>query len=1008
MTANNSPSAFRLDRGGRIHRSDVIEFIFNGRKYTGYEGDTLASALIANGIHLVARSWKYHRPRGFLGHGVEEPNAVVQLGEGNLTVPNVRATEISLYEGMVASSVNCWPGPGFDVLAISGFFSRFLPAGFYYKTFMWPKTAWMQYEHLIRKASGLGKSPVHEDPESYEKTYAHCDVLVVGSGPAGLSAALAAARSGARVILADEQSEAGGALLYSTEEINNVPALQWVEDTLTELKDYQRVTVMQRSSVYAYLDHNLLAISQKLTDHLAVSERQGPREKLWKVRVAEVVLATGAHERPLVYGNNDRPGIMLASAVSTWIRRFAVIPGKKAVVFTNNDSAYQTVLDLLDAGIQIAAVVDTRKVLQGDLPKQVGALGVMIYRGYTVINTSGHRHLTSVSLMKLGGNGTGVVDGSFTLECDLLAVSGGWSPVVHLSAQSGAKAIWSDEKACFLPGTPIQNEQSTGAGAGIYELSECLDDGYAKGLQAARKSGFSDQSEGQRPVADSVNTGAIMAFWNTPAPWAEGRGPKKFVDFQNDVAVSDIKLAAREGFKSVEHVKRYTAMGFGTDQGKTGNINGMAILAETLGQSIPETGTTTFRPNYTPVSFGALAGADLGPQFFEPERKTAMHGWHEENGAEFENVGQWKRPWYFPQSHEDMHAAVNRECLAVRNSVGMLDASTLGKIDIRGRDSAEFLNRIYTNAWKKLKIDHARYGLMLGEDGMLMDDGVTIRLAEDHFFMHTTTGGAAPVLAWMESWLQTEWPELDVYLTSVTDHWATAAVVGPNSRKVVSAICEGIDFDSAAFPFMTSRTGTIAGVTGRVNRISFSGELAYEVNVPANYGRHVWEALMEAGQDYDITPYGTETMHVLRAEKGYVIVGQDTDGSLTPIDLGLGWAVSKTKDFIGKRSLSREDTRRSDRKQLVGLLTDEAEVVIPEGAQIVENPDVPKPVPMLGHITSSYYSAFLKKSIAMALIKDGFARKGQTVYAPMADGSVIRAVVTDPVFVDPQGDRQNV
>ncbi len=1008
MAKKKTSLTYRLPHGGRIDRSEVLEFNFNGRDYIGYQGDTLASALLANGVHLVARSWKYHRPRGFLGHGVEEPNAVIQLGEGNLTVPNVKATEAILFDDMVAKSVNCWPSVAFDLMALSGWFSRLLPAGFYYKTFMWPKTAWMQYEHFIRKASGLGKSPQKPDPETYDKTFAHCDVLVVGAGVAGISAALAAARSGARVIIADEQSEFGGSLLSGTEPIDALSPVDWIECSVSELTQHEKVTCLARSTVYGYMDHNFLTIAEKLTDHLPVNRRRGPREKLWKVRAKRVVLATGAQERPLVFGNNDRPGIMLASSVSQWIRRYAVRPGNKALVFTNNDSAYQTVLDLLAAKVEVLAVVDIRRGSSGGLPAKVRDAGVRIYQGYAVIDTKGGRHLSAVCLMKLSDDTAEVRDGAFAIECDLLAVSGGWSPVVHLSAQSGAKAVWDNDKSCFCPGVPVQEEVSAGAAAGVFELADCLSDGYSKGLEAARACGFNASTGSSASTAENALSSPVQSMWLVPGPWPGGRGPKQFVDLQNDVTVADIMLAAREGFKSVEHVKRYTAMGFGTDQGKTGNINGMAILAGTLGQSIEETGTTTFRPNYTPVTFGTIAGPNLGEEFFEPVRKTALHAWHEENDALFENVGQWKRPWYYPRDGEDMHAAVNRECLAVRASVGILDASTLGKIELRGPDSAEFLNRVYTNAWKRLKVNHARYGLMLGEDGMLMDDGVTIRLADDHFFMHTTTGGAAPVFAWLESWLQTEWPELQVYLTSVTDHWATAAVAGPDSRKVVAAVCPDIDFSPDAFPFMTSRTGTAAGVAARINRISFSGELAYEVNVPANYARHVWDALMSAGEPFDITPYGTEAMHVLRAEKGYIIVGQDTDGSVTPVDLGMDWALSKTKDFIGKRSLSREDTARKDRKQLVGLMTEDPLQVIPEGSQIVENPEGETPIPMLGHVSSSYFSACLGKSIALALLKDGFSKMDQTVFSPQADGTLIKAKICGSVFLDPKGERQNV
>ncbi|HXH04624.1 MAG TPA: glycine cleavage T C-terminal barrel domain-containing protein, partial [Candidatus Competibacteraceae bacterium] len=617
-------------------------------------------------------------------------------------------------------------------------------------------------------------------------------------------------------------------------------------------------------------------------------------------------------------------------------------------------------------------------------------------------DVQGGKRLEGARVMQLSPDGSRVHGAIRGIPCDVLAVSGGWSPVIHLSAQSGAKAIWDDKLACFRPGTPVQAERSAGACAGSFSLQAALAEGLAAGAEAAKLAGCGDGSAPAMPAVNDPIEEPLRPLWLVPGQQAPGRVPKAFVDLQNDVGASDLRLAVREGFENIEHVKRYTAMGFGTDQGKLGNINGMGIVAQTRGAPVPEVGTTTFRPNYTPVTFGTIAGPDLG-DLFEPIRKTATHEWAVAHGAEWENVGQWKRAWYFPKPGEDIHAAVNRECLAARNGVGVMDASTLGKIDIQGPDAATFLNWVYTNNWDNLKVGHCRYGLMLDENGMVIDDGVTARLAENHFYMTTTTGGAARVMAWLERWLQTEWPHLKVHLTSQTDHWATVAVVGPKSRAVVSKICEGIDFDAKAFPLLTFREGKIAGVPGRVMRITFSGELAYELNVPADYGRHVWEAVMEAGREFDITPYGTETMHVLRAEKGYIIVGQDTDGSVTPIDLGMDWIVSKKKDFLGKRSLSRSDTARPDRKQLVGLLTEDPQVVLPEGAQMVSNPKVPLPMPMDGHVTSSYYSANLGRSIAMALIKNGRSRMGETLYAPLADGRVIKATITAPVFIDDKG-----
>jgi len=997
----------RLKEGGRIDRSRPLTFSFNNHRYTGFAGDTLASALLANGVTLIGRSWKYHRPRGIVACGAEEPNAIVQMGEGEYSVPNARATQVELFDGLTARSSNCWPSVDWDLMAASNLLSRFLPAGFYYKTFMWPRSFWKYYEHVIRRASGLGRAPQAADPDIYDKTYAHCDVLIAGGGPAGISAALAAGRTGARVILADEQYEFGGSLLGFQGEIEGIPAAAWLQNSLAELASLRDVRLIRRGTVYAFLDHNYLMIAERLTDHLSQGARNVPRERIWRVRAAQVVLATGAHERPLVFCNNDRPGVMLASAISTYVNRYAVKPAGSALIFTNNDSAYATALHLHQAGVNVVAVVDARRAPDGELSRLVQDSGIEIMRGSVVTDVAGRKQVSGAKVISLSPDGK-VQGAPKDIRCDLIAVSGGWNPVVHLSAQSGAKAIWDDGRACFLPGKPVQAERSAGACAGAFSLVDALAQGTHVGIEAVDL--LAGDRAGKLKLTSVISNRAdasIMPLWLVPGLKLVGHGGKQFVDLQNDVVASDIFLAAREGFHSIEHTKRYTALGFGTEQGKLGNTNGMAILAQALGQSIPDTGTTTFRPNYTPVTFGAIAGRDVG-ELFDPIRKTALHEWHVEHGALFENVGQWKRPWYYPNPGEDLHAAVNRECLAVRNSIGIMDASTLGKIDIQGPDAAEFLNLVYTNAWTKLKVGSCRYGLMLGEDGMVKDDGVTTRLAENHFLMTTTTGGAASIMAWLERWLQTEWPHMKVYLTSVTDHWATIAVVGPRSRDVVNKVCSGIDFSNAFFPFMTYRKGIAAGTACRVMRISFSGELAYEINISANWARYVWEELMEAGHSVNITPYGTETMHVLRAEKGFIIVGQDTDGSATPIDLGMEAMVARNKEFIGKRSLSRADMARSDRKQLVGLLTDEPREVLPEGGQIVEDPRVSIPAAMVGHITSSYYSATLGRSIALALVKNGRSRSGQRLFVPLDSGRVIAAKIVPPIFYDVEGVRQKV
>lgn len=993
----------RMAQGGRINRAAPLTFQFNGKLYQGYQGDTLASALLANNVHFVARSWKYHRPRGIVTAGVEEPNALVQLESGAYEVPNARATEVELYDGLTARSVNASPSLEKDRLAVNQKIARFIPAGFYYKTFMWPQKMWPKYEQFIRDAAGLGEAPTELDAERYDKMYAHCDVLVVGGGPAGLAAAWVAGRSGSRVMLVDNQPELGGSLLSHPARIDGGSSLTWVARIEAELAGMPEVTILRRTTAFGYQDHNLVTLCERKTDHVAPFLRKGIRERVWKVRARRVILAAGAHERPLVFANNDLPGVMTAGAVSSYVNRYGVLPGKRVVLFTNNDTAYQTALDLHHAGARVT-VVDARNATNGDLALLARRQGIDVRLGLVVSHASGTQRVSRVRLSQHHQGQLTAEAG--TLDCDLLAMSGGYSPVLHLFAQSGGKARWDAQKACFVPDQSVQAEISAGACNGDFGLVAAIGSGI---MAAARTLSLLDMPLAQLPAwqLEPVAESPILPLWLVGDRDKVGRSDKQFVDFQSDVSAADIYLAAREGYRSVEHVKRYTAMGFGTDQGKLGNINGMAILAEALGQSIPETGTTTFRPNFTPVSFGAIAGRELG-DFLDPIRKTCIHEWHVEHGALFEDVGQWKRPWYFPRKGEDLHAAVARECLAVRNSVGMLDASTLGKIDIQGPDAATLLNWLYTNPWSKLEVGKCRYGLMLDENGMVFDDGVTTRLGEQHFLMTTTTGGAARVLNWMERWLQTEWPQLKVHLTTVTDHWATFALVGPNSRRVLQKVCADIDLAPQAFPFMSYRSGTVAGVAARVMRISFSGELAYEVNVPANLGRKVWEALMAAGAEFDITPYGTETMHVLRAEKGYIIVGQDTDGSVSPLDLGMEGMVAKSKDFLGKRSLARADTARQDRKQLVGLKPLDPAAVLPEGGQIVARPTNGGITPMLGHVTSSYFSPILQRSIAMALLKGGQSRHGERIYVALRDGGNVEAEVCSPVFYDVEGGRQHV
>ncbi len=994
----------RTAEGGRIDRARTLRFSFDGVGYTGHPGDSLASALIANGVDLVARSFKYHRPRGIATAGSEEPNALVRLGRGRRSQPNVRATEIELFDGLVAESQNRWPSLGFDVAAVNDLVSPLIPAGFYYKTFKWPAAFWMLYEAMIRRMAGLGRAPEAPDPDAYDRVHAYCDVLVVGGGPAGLAAARRAARTGARVILADEQAEFGGRLLATTDRIDDAPAMAWVETSVADLAKAPEVRLLPRTTAVGYHDHNFLTLLERVGEMPSVLETGQPRCRLWQVRAKQVVLATGAIERPLMFQNNDRPGVMLASAAEAYVNRYGARPGRHAVVVTNNDSAYRVALDLAQAGVEVRALVDLREEVGGAWQQRLGEAGIEHLTGRAVVDIQGAKRVSGTEVMRLDATGERLLGPSRIIDCDLVAVSGGWSPTAHLFSQAGGRLDFDPESGTLLPGAPLPGCHLAGAVDGAMALSACLEKGRASGLAAVAAAGVKRKGRAAKaPVAADVDeVTPPRPLWLIPRKRARG-SDKRFVDLQGDVTVADLRLAVREGYRSVEHVKRYTTVGMGTDQGKLGNVNALTIVAEARGEAAAEVGKTTFRPPYTPVTFGAIAGRDRGA-LLDPVRRTPMQLWHQQHGAVFEPVGQWLRPRYYRRGTEDMAAAVEREVLATRASLGVLDATTLGKIEVRGPDAAELLNRIYTNGWSKLAVGRCRYGLMLHEDGMIFDDGVTARLAEDRFHMTTTSGNAAAVLGWLEEWLQTEWPELRVYCSSVTEQWAVVSVSGPNARRLMQDLGGDIDYAGEAFPFMSLREGEIAGLPARVFRIGFTGELSYEINVAASHGLALWEAVMRAGAPYAITPFGTEAMHVLRAEVGFIIVGQETDGTVTPIDLGLEAMVSPAKDFIGKRSLARADTARSNRRQLVGLLTEEAGLVVPEGAQVVETRNLTPPVAMIGHVTSSYRSPSVGRSIALALIAGGGAHHGESVFVSW-DGRAVLARITAPRFFDPEGRR---
>ena len=975
----------RLDVASQVNLEKPISFSFDGKAYRGYEGDSLASALIANGVRIVGRSFKYHRPRGIMSAGVEEANAIVQIGEEPYRQPNMLATKVELYDGLVARSVNAWPNAAFDLFAPLGFAKPFFVAGFYYKVFKWP--SWQFWSPLVRRLAGLGTAPKQPDPDDYDYHHAHTEILIVGAGVAGLLAALKHGKSGKKVLLVEQDKDLGGALLFEKCEIDGMSALDKVAEMEAALEAMDNVTIVKRATVTGYYDDNFITISERLRNHLPPHvDAHMPRERFWHLRAGQVIVATGAIERPLVFANNDRPGIMLASALRQYANRFGVTAGKRIFIATNNDDAYRTALDLHAVGAHIVGVADVRPNPQGDLVNAVRALGITVYDGHAVVNTSGARGLKSISISKIENNLLDERQRAF--NCDVLGTSGGWSPVVHLHSQSGGKLRFDEDVQAFVPREYVQQNVCIGAANGVFELVDI----------------YSEVSEKAAKLR-KLKTEPIQAFWDLAKNIKKIKNSKRWVDLLHDVTASDVALAARENYISVEHFKRYTTTGMAMDQGKTSNVNALAILGQETDRKIQQVGTTKFRPPYSPVSMGAMAARSTGA-LFSPLRYLPMHVWHVENGAKFEDYGGWSRPAYYARSGENEEQAIEREIHNVRHHVGILDYSPLGKVMVQGTDAAAFLDYFYCNNVSNLKLNRARYGLMLNEDGNVIDDGVFTRLADDEFMATTTSGGAARFAATMEEWRQCEWPHMDVVITNITTGWGCISLQGPKARDVLSKLDVDIDLSGEEFSHMSMRSGKLAGVDVKILRTSFTGELGFEIYMPRSYANSMWGMIINAGQEFKLAPFGLEALMVMRTEKGFIHIGVDTDSSTIPDDVGFAVpARKKVIDYIGKRSLFRSASLRSDREVLVGLKA-VGDAPLRAGSIILAKGHNKAPAPMDGRVTSSYSSPTMGHPVALGVLKNGQSRMGETIKIYDLDG-VREAEVVAPCFYDPEGKRLN-